>query len=133
MYAPTWPSDHYKTWNEGPKVCVQRSDKSLAQGWKINAGGGGGTKGNSTSKEDIWMVSKNFISFQLTTSMQWTDSQLYHTAKKYLVAGLIQTTSMSYFLLIEGVQNNLVSLLRASKRSRRKKKDIGSNGHLNFY
>jgi len=49
-------------------------------------------------------------------------TQLYHTAKKYLVAGLIQTTSISCFLLIEGAQNNLVFLLRASKRSRKKKK-----------
>jgi len=48
-------------------------------------------------------------------------TQLYHTAKKYLVAGLIQTTSISCFLLIEGVQNNLVFLLRASKRSRKKR------------
>jgi hypothetical protein len=59
-------------------------------------------------------------------------TQLYHTAKKYLVAGLIQTTSISHFLLIEGVQNNLSSK-SGQKIKEKKKKDIGSHKHLIFY
>lgn len=39
---------------------------------------------------------------------------------------------MSYLLLIEGAQNNMVFFYSEQKIKELKEKDIGSNGHLNF-
>lgn len=112
-------------------------DRQLVQRWKRKAGLGGGgfwRKHSLKSKWDIWMVLKNFQFFQLTTAMQWTNSHSYTTPqKKYLVAGLIQTTSISCFLLIEGGAEQPGLLTKSEQKIKKKKKRYRKSQASDFF